>query len=98
MSSLCALKKGTLRCVISFFLVRMDFTGNSVDSEARLNRSCFVLFFPRPKRNQIGNNRLSFRLTTFSGMSASDDLTDAQARQMLFDMDFAYNAFNRFLA
>jgi len=31
-------------------------------------------------------------------MAASDDLTDAQARQMLFDMDSAYNAFNRFLA
>ena len=39
-----------------------------------------------------------FRLVTFSGMSASDDLTDQQARQMLFDMDSAYNAFNRFLA
>uniref|UniRef100_A0A3Q2Q6N9 Vacuolar protein sorting-associated protein 28 homolog n=1 Tax=Fundulus heteroclitus TaxID=8078 RepID=A0A3Q2Q6N9_FUNHE len=36
-------------------------------------------------------------LTTLSGMSASDELDDNQVRQMLFDLESAYNAFNRFL-
>lgn len=37
------------------------------------------------------------RLTTLSSMSASDELDDSQVRQMLFDLESAYNAFNRFL-
>lgn len=37
------------------------------------------------------------RLQTLSGMSASDELDDNQVRQMLFDLESAYNAFNRFL-
>lgn len=39
----------------------------------------------------------SSRLTTLSSMSASDELDDSQVRQMLFDLESAYNAFNRFL-
>lgn len=39
----------------------------------------------------------SRRLQTLSGMSASDELDDSQVRQMLFDLESAYNAFNRFL-
>uniref|UniRef100_A0A3B3R8P8 Vacuolar protein sorting-associated protein 28 homolog n=1 Tax=Paramormyrops kingsleyae TaxID=1676925 RepID=A0A3B3R8P8_9TELE len=37
------------------------------------------------------------QLTTLSSMSASDELDDSQVRQMLFDLESAYNAFNRFL-
>lgn len=37
------------------------------------------------------------RLQTLSGMSASDELDDSQVRQLLFDLESAYNAFNRFL-
>nr|CAB3267632.1 vacuolar protein sorting-associated protein 28 homolog [Phallusia mammillata] len=44
-----------------------------------------------------GREKVNAWLVTFKGMAASDDLDDAQARQMLFDMDSAYNAFNRFL-
>ncbi|KAK0138596.1 Vacuolar protein sorting-associated protein 28 [Merluccius polli] len=40
---------------------------------------------------------LTPRLTTLSSMSASDELDDSQVRQMLFDLESAYNAFNRFL-
>ncbi len=40
---------------------------------------------------------LAHRLTTLSSMSASDELDDSQVRQMLFDLESAYNAFNRFL-
>ena len=38
-----------------------------------------------------------FRLTTLGGMQASDELSDTQARQMAFDLESAYNDFNRFL-
>lgn len=34
---------------------------------------------------------------TLSSMKASDELTDEQVRQMLFDLEQAYNAFNRSL-
>jgi len=44
-----------------------------------------------------GRSKVNNWLTTFGGMSASDNLSDDQVRQMLFDMESAYNAFNRFL-
>ncbi len=37
------------------------------------------------------------RLTTLEDMRASDELTDEQVRQMLFDLEQSYNAFNRLL-
>nr|KAF6270910.1 VPS28 subunit of ESCRT-I [Myotis myotis] len=36
-------------------------------------------------------------METMHRMSASDELDDNQVRQMLFDLESAYNAFNRFL-
>ncbi|RXM27902.1 Vacuolar protein sorting-associated protein 28-like [Acipenser ruthenus] len=42
-------------------------------------------------------DKVSLWLTTLSGMSASDELDDSQVRQMLFDLESAYNAFSRFL-
>ncbi|XP_074841663.1 vacuolar protein sorting-associated protein 28 homolog [Carettochelys insculpta] len=44
-----------------------------------------------------GRQKVNQWLQTLSGMSASDELDDSQVRQMLFDLEFAYNAFNRFL-
>ena len=38
-----------------------------------------------------------FRYETLSSMKASDELTDEQVRQMLFDLEQAYNSFNRSL-
>ncbi|KAG9333148.1 hypothetical protein JZ751_013406 [Albula glossodonta] len=42
-------------------------------------------------------DKVSLWLSTLSSMSASDELDDSQVRQMLFDLESAYNAFNRFL-
>lgn len=36
-------------------------------------------------------------LGTLNGMAASDELDENQVRQMVFDMESAYNAFNKFL-
>ncbi|KAL8181473.1 UNVERIFIED_CONTAM: Vacuolar protein-sorting-associated protein 28 [Gekko kuhli] len=44
-----------------------------------------------------GRQKVQQWLQTLSGMSASDELDDSQVRQMLFDLESAYNAFNRFL-
>ncbi|XP_045865785.1 vacuolar protein sorting-associated protein 28 homolog isoform X2 [Meles meles] len=44
-----------------------------------------------------GRQTVSQWLQTLSGMSASDELDDSQVRQLLFDLESAYNAFNRFL-
>ncbi|KAM6125777.1 LOW QUALITY PROTEIN: vacuolar protein sorting-associated protein 28 homolog [Pterocles gutturalis] len=44
-----------------------------------------------------GGRKVNQWLQTLSGMSASDELDDSQVRQMLFDLESAYNAFNRFL-
>ncbi|KAG8515418.1 Vacuolar protein sorting-associated protein 28 [Galemys pyrenaicus] len=44
-----------------------------------------------------GRQTVSQWLQTLSGMSAADELDDSQVRQMLFDLESAYNAFNRFL-
>ncbi|XP_077029394.1 vacuolar protein sorting-associated protein 28 homolog, partial [Agelaius phoeniceus] len=44
-----------------------------------------------------GRQKVNLWLQTLSAMSASDELDDSQVRQMLFDLESAYNAFNRFL-
>ncbi|XP_068127158.1 vacuolar protein sorting-associated protein 28 homolog isoform X2 [Hyperolius riggenbachi] len=44
-----------------------------------------------------GREKVSQWLQKLSSMSASDELDDSQVRQMLFDLESAYNAFNRFL-
>jgi ESCRT-I complex subunit VPS28 len=36
-------------------------------------------------------------LQTLGGMQASDELTEAQVRQLLFDLDSSYQAFNQLL-
>lgn len=40
---------------------------------------------------------ICYRLDIFDEMSASEELDDNQVRQILFDLDSAYNAFNRIL-
>jgi len=44
-----------------------------------------------------GKIKVQHWLTTLADMRASDELTDEQARQMLFDLEQSYNAFNRLL-
>ncbi|KAL5016531.1 hypothetical protein ScPMuIL_006120 [Solemya velum] len=44
-----------------------------------------------------GREKVKTWLTTLSGMSASEELDEGQVRQMLFDLESAYNAFNRVL-
>jgi len=44
-----------------------------------------------------GRNKVDSWLQTLGGMQASDELSDEQVRQMVFDLESAYNEFNRVL-
>ncbi|EDO44166.1 predicted protein [Nematostella vectensis] len=44
-----------------------------------------------------GKQKVNMWYQTLNGMKASDELTDEQVRQMLFDLEQAYNSFNRSL-
>ena len=44
-----------------------------------------------------GRSRLVAWLITLNGMKASDEITDDQSRQLLFDVDHAYSEFFRSL-
>jgi len=44
-----------------------------------------------------GKGKVQNWVDTFSKMSASDELTDEQARQLTHDLEESYNAFNRIL-
>ncbi len=44
-----------------------------------------------------GKPKVKSWLDVLSGMGASDELTDSQARQMLFDLESSYNSFNKIL-
>ncbi|XP_065061794.1 vacuolar protein sorting-associated protein 28 homolog [Rhopilema esculentum] len=44
-----------------------------------------------------GRIKVQTWLTTLADMRASDELTEEQARQMIFDLEQSYNAFNRLL-
>lgn len=47
--------------------------------------------------NFEGKEKVSTWLTTLGSMSASDELTETQVRQLIFDLEASYNAFNRIL-
>lgn len=44
-----------------------------------------------------GKEKVHSWIDTFANMSASDELTDEQARQLTHDLEVSYNAFNRLL-
>lgn len=44
-----------------------------------------------------GKQKVSDWLQTLGGMQASDELSEMQVRQLLFDLDTSFNAFNKIL-
>lgn len=47
--------------------------------------------------NFEGKTKVQEWLNSFASMAASDELSDNQVRQIIFDMESSYNAFNRLL-
>ncbi|KAK3091130.1 hypothetical protein FSP39_017313 [Pinctada imbricata] len=98
-------KGNTSKCIadiVSLFITVMD--------KLRLEIKAMDEIQPDLKELMESMNRLSIIsadfegkliiqkwLDTFSGMSASEELDPEQVRQMLFDLDSAYNGFNRVL-
>jgi len=44
-----------------------------------------------------GKEKVAEWLQTLDNMSASDELSDTQVRQLIFDLETSYNAFNKIL-
>jgi ESCRT-I complex subunit VPS28 len=44
-----------------------------------------------------GKQKVSDWLTSLSSMNASDELNESQVRQLIFDLESSYNAFNKVL-
>lgn len=44
-----------------------------------------------------GRRKVADWLQTLNSMNASDELSDSQARQLIFDLETSYNAFNKIL-
>lgn len=44
-----------------------------------------------------GKQKVTEWLATLNSMQASDELSESQVRQLLFDLDSAFNAFNKIL-
>jgi ESCRT-I complex subunit VPS28 len=42
-----------------------------------------------------GKSKVNEWLTTMSSMAASDELNEVQVRQLIFDLESSYNAFNK---
>lgn len=47
--------------------------------------------------NFDGKQKISEWLETLNNMSASDELSDTEVRQLIFDLETSYNAFNKVL-
>lgn len=47
--------------------------------------------------NFEGKQKIAEWLETFNNMSASDELSENQVRQLIFDLETSYNAFNKVL-
>lgn len=44
-----------------------------------------------------GKQKVAEWLSTLSNMHASDELSESQVRQLIFDLESSYNAFNKLL-
>ncbi|XP_058899353.1 vacuolar protein sorting-associated protein 28 homolog isoform X4 [Kogia breviceps] len=105
-------RKFRLDCPLAMERIKEDRPITIKDDKGNLNRCIADVVSIQPDLRELmetmhrmshlppdfeGRQTVSQWLQTLSGMSASDELDDSQVRQMLFDLESAYNAFNRFL-
>ncbi|EPQ07040.1 Vacuolar protein sorting-associated protein 28 like protein [Myotis brandtii] len=105
-------RKFRLDCPLAMERIKEDRPITIKDDKGNLNRCIADVVSIQPDLRELmetmhrmshlppdfeGRQTVSQWLQTLSGMSASDELDDNQVRQMLFDLESAYNAFNRFL-
>ncbi|CAN0030353.1 vacuolar protein sorting-associated protein 28 homolog [Lethenteron reissneri] len=98
--------KGNLnRCIadiVSLFITVMDKLRLEIRAMDEIHPDLRELMETMNRMSSIpsdfeGKEKVRTWLQTLGTMSASDELDDSQVRQMLFDLESAYNAFNRHL-
>lgn len=98
-------KGNTSKCIadiVSLFITIMDKLRLEIRAMDELQPDLRDLMDTMSRLNLIpadfeGKQKVSEWLSRLSNMQASDELSDTQARQLLFDLETSYNAFNRLL-
>ena len=89
--------------IVSLFITMMDRLRLDMKAMDELHPDVKELYETMSRMSTLpshfeGRVKVHKWLDTLNSMGASDELSEEQARQMLFDFESAYNDFNRFLA
>lgn len=98
-------KGNTSKCIadiVSLFITIMDKLRLEIKAMDELHPDLRDLMDTMNRLSSLpssfeGKQKVSDWLNTLSSMQASDELSETQVRQLLFDLESSYNAFNRFL-
>ncbi|XP_049833960.1 vacuolar protein sorting-associated protein 28 homolog isoform X2 [Schistocerca gregaria] len=98
-------KGNTSKCIadiVSLFITIMDKLRLEIKAMDELHPDLRDLMDTMNRLSLLGSDfegkqKVASWLTTLSSMQASDELTDTQVRQLLFDLESSYTAFNRIL-
>lgn len=98
-------KGNTSKCIaeiVALFITSMDKVRLGMKAVDELQEDVRDLLSTMNRLSLIpddfdGKHKVQFWIDTFGTMSASEELTDDQARQLTHDLEVSYNAFNRLL-
>uniref|UniRef100_A0A1I8JGE2 Vacuolar protein sorting-associated protein 28 homolog n=1 Tax=Macrostomum lignano TaxID=282301 RepID=A0A1I8JGE2_9PLAT len=98
-------KGNTSRCIadiVALYITIMDNLRLNMLSKDQLDPNLRELMETMNRMSMLptdfeGKAKVKEWLDVLAGLGASDELDEAQARQMVFDMESGYNAFNRIL-
>lgn len=98
-------KGNTSKCIadiVSLFITLMDKLRLEIKAMDQLHPELRDLVDTMSRLSLIpenfeGKEKVTNWLNTLNGMQASDELTEGQVRQLLFDLETAYTAFNNLL-
>jgi len=98
-------KGNTSKCIadiVSLFITTMDKLRLEIRANDELQPDLRDLSDTMARLSLIpdgfeGKEKVSQWLRTLSSMQASDELSESQVRQLLFDLETSYNSFNRLL-
>lgn len=98
-------KGNTSKCIadiVSLFITVMDKLRLEIKAMDELQPDLRELMETMNRLSMIpsdfeGKSKIKDWLQTMSSMQASDELTESQVRQLIFDLETSYNAFNRLL-
>ena len=98
-------KGNTSKCIadiVSLFITTMDKLRLDIRANDELQPELRDLADTMSRLSLIpdsfeGKDKVSQWLKTLSSMQASDELSEIQVRQLLFDLETSYNSFNRLL-